>query len=124
MDFVHAIAFGPRGEVWYGTVGNGGGFDRRRTDLAELDHDQLGPEWQYVIPAGIATRGDTTVIGTADGLQVTTDDGAALDRDRRRDRAGGARAGRYGLALLDNEYVRRLSAVTGGWRVRTCGQRW
>ena len=23
MDFVQAIAFGPRGEVWYGTVGNG-----------------------------------------------------------------------------------------------------
>ena len=34
------------------------------------------PEWQYVIPDGIAIRGDTTVVATADGLQITTDDGA------------------------------------------------
>src|SRR4051794_3698834 len=24
-DFVHALAFGPRGQIWYGTVGNGWG---------------------------------------------------------------------------------------------------
>src|SRR5262245_36667102 len=26
MDFVQAIAFGPRGEIWYSTVGNGWGL--------------------------------------------------------------------------------------------------
>ena len=26
MDFVQAIAFGPRNEIWYGTVGNGWGL--------------------------------------------------------------------------------------------------
>ncbi|HZE75825.1 MAG TPA: hypothetical protein VE091_10985, partial [Gemmatimonadales bacterium] len=25
-DYVHAVAFGPRGEIWYGTVGNGWGL--------------------------------------------------------------------------------------------------
>src|ERR1051325_184844 len=25
-DFVHAFGFGPKGEVWYGTVGNGWGL--------------------------------------------------------------------------------------------------
>ena len=34
-----------------------------------------GPEWQYVAPEGISTEGDTTLIGTADGVQVTTDNG-------------------------------------------------
>ena len=39
MDFVNAIAFGPRGEVWYGTVGNGWGrLDGRWQELAQLDH--------------------------------------------------------------------------------------
>jgi hypothetical protein len=64
--------------VWYGTVGNGWGLskDGGRT-WRNWTYDQLGPEWQYVVPAGIATRGDTTVIATADGLQITTDDGAS-----------------------------------------------
>ena len=76
MDFVQAIAFGPRGEVWYGTVGNGWGLSRDggRT-WRNWTYDQLGPEWQYVAPDGIVVRGDTTVIATADGLQITTDDG-------------------------------------------------
>jgi len=75
-DFVHAIAFGPRGEIWYGTIGNGWGLstDNGRT-WKNWTYDQLGPEWQYVAPGGILTLGDTTVIATADGLQVTTDDG-------------------------------------------------
>ena len=76
-DFVHAFGFGPRGQIWYGTVGNGWGLsvDGGKT-WKSWTYDQLGPEWQYVASGGIATRGDTTMIATADGLQVTTDDGA------------------------------------------------
>jgi len=76
-DFVHAFAFGPRGEVWYGTVGNGWGvsLDNGKT-WKNWQYRELGPEWQYVAPNGIATRGDTTYIATADGIKVTGDDGA------------------------------------------------
>jgi len=76
FDFVHAFAFGPRGEVWYGTVGNGWGLsvDNGKT-WKNWEYRQLGPEWQYVAPNGIATRGDTTYIATADGLKITGDDG-------------------------------------------------
>lgn len=119
-DFVHAVAFGPRGQVWYGTVGNGWGvsLDGGRT-WKNWTFDQLGPEWQYVAPDGIATRGDTTVIGTADGLQITVDDGdhwTAIG-----DSAGPPARGPAdtALRLLDNEYVRRLAADRGGWIVAT-----
>src|SRR5690242_9091156 len=76
FDFVNAFAFGPRGEVWYGTVGNGWGLstDDGKT-WTNWELRQLGPEWQYVAPNAIATRGDTTYIGTADGIKVTGDDG-------------------------------------------------
>lgn len=76
-DFVHAIAFGPRDQVWVGTIGNGWGLSRDdgRT-WQNWTFTQLGPEWQYVAPQGIVTVGDTTVIATADGIQLTTDDGA------------------------------------------------
>ena len=120
MDFINAIAFGPRGEVWYGTVGNGWGLS---TDGGKTWRNwtikQLGPEWQYVTPEGISTRGDTTVIGTADGIQVTTDNGehwtAIIDA------TGPAARGPADTAfvLLDDEYVLALSAVKGGWHVRT-----
>ena len=65
-----------RGEIWYGTVGNGWGLslDGGAT-WRNWAYEQLGPEWQYVAPSGIAIRGDTTMIATADGLQITTDDG-------------------------------------------------
>jgi len=76
-DFVHAFAFGPKGQVWYGTVGNGWGLS---TDGGKAwknwEFRQLGPEWQYVAPNGIVTRGDTTYIATADGIKLTWDDGA------------------------------------------------
>ena len=119
-DFVHAIAFGPRGQIWYGTVGNGWGvsLDGGRT-WKNWTYDQLGPEWQYVAPDGIATRGDTTIVATADGLQITTDDGghwiAIVDT------VGPAARGPAdtALALLDNEYVRRLVADREGWTVAT-----
>lgn len=76
-DFVHAFAFGPKGQVWYGTVGNGWGLstDGGKT-WKNWEFRQLGPEWQYVTPNGIVTRGDTTFIATADGIKVTWDDGA------------------------------------------------
>jgi murein DD-endopeptidase MepM/ murein hydrolase activator NlpD len=120
MDFVQAIAFGPRGEVWYGTIGNGWGvsLDGGRT-WRNWAYAQLGPEWQYVIPGGIVTRGDTTVIATADGLQITADDGehwTAID-----DSVGPAARGPADTAirLLSNEYVRRLAADRRGWNVTT-----
>ena len=78
MDFVQAIAFGPRGEVWYGTVGNGWGLSRDGGQTwRNWTFEQLGPGVAVRDrPTGIAVRGDTTVIATADGLQITTDDGA------------------------------------------------
>src|SRR6478672_12609996 len=120
MDFVQAIAFGARGEVWYGTVGNGWGLslDGGRT-WRNWTYDQLGPEWQYVIPAGIAIRGDTTVVATADGLQITTDDGAHWTAIG--DAVGPPAKGPAdtALPLLSNEYVRRFAPDRRGWNVTT-----
>ncbi len=120
MDFINAFAFGPRGEVWYGTVGNGWGLS---TDGGKTWRNwtikQLGPEWQYVTPEGISTRGDTTLIGTADGIQVTTDNGehwvAIIDATGPAARGPADTA----FALLDDEYVLSLLPVKGGWSVRT-----
>ncbi len=77
FDFVHAFGFGPRGQIWYGTIGNGWGLstDGGKT-WRNWEFGQLGPEWQYVTPGGIGTRGDTTYIATADGIKLTFDDGA------------------------------------------------
>src|SRR5919107_1635319 len=75
-NFVHAFGFGSRGEIWYGTVGNGWGLsaDGGKT-WKNWTYNQLGPEWQYVTPSGIVVKADTTVIGTADGLQITVNNG-------------------------------------------------
>ncbi len=116
FDFVNGFGFGPRGEVWYGTVGNGwglstdGGHTWRNWELT-----QLGPEWQYVAPNGVIARGDTTAIGTADGIQITTDDGAHWTAigDTVGPRARGPAD--TALALLDNEYVLRLGRVANRW---------
>ena len=77
FDFVHAFAFGPRGEIWYGTVGNGWGLstDSGKT-WTNWELGQLGPEWQYVAPNGIVTRGDTVYVATADGIKLSADRGA------------------------------------------------
>jgi murein DD-endopeptidase MepM/ murein hydrolase activator NlpD len=119
-DFVHALAFGPRGQVWYGTVGNGWGvsLDGGRS-WKNWTFRQLGPEWQYVAPQGVAIKGDTTVIATADGLQITTDDGAHWIAIV--DAVGPAARGPAdsALPLLPNEYVRRVSADAGGWTLST-----
>jgi murein DD-endopeptidase MepM/ murein hydrolase activator NlpD len=118
FDFVNAIAFGRQGEVWYGTVGNGWGLslDNGRT-WKNWEFAQLGPEWQYVAPSGIVVRGDTVVIGTADGLQVTTDDGAhwmAIG-----DSVGPAARGPADTAIevLPSEYVLAVKAMPGGWMI-------
>jgi murein DD-endopeptidase MepM/ murein hydrolase activator NlpD len=119
-DFVQAFGFGPRGQIWYGTVGNGWGLsvDGGQT-WRSWTYDQLGPEWQYVAPGGIATRGDTTMIGTADGLQITTDDGghwtAVVDSVGPTAKGPADTA----LPLLANEYVRRLAVDERGWIVST-----
>ena len=119
-DFVHALAFGPRGETWYGTVGNGWGLstDGGRT-WRNWGAAELGSEWEYVSPAGIATRGDTTVIATADGLQLTTDDGAhwlaVVD-------SGGVQSlgpADTAIALLASAYVRRVAPDSRGWLIST-----
>jgi murein DD-endopeptidase MepM/ murein hydrolase activator NlpD len=119
-DFVQAFGFGPRGQIWYGTVGNGWGLsvDGGKT-WRSWTYDQLGPEWQYVAAGGIATRGDTTVIATADGLQITTDDGAHWTAIV--DSTGPAAKGPADtvLPLLASEYVRRLGADERGWIVST-----
>ena len=117
---MHAFGFGPRGQIWYGTVGNGWGLslDGGKT-WKSWTFDQLGPEWQYVASGGIAVRGDTTVIATADGLQITTDDGAHWIAIV--DPIGPAAKGPAdtALALLDNEYVRSIAADRRGWLVST-----
>ena len=76
-DFVHALGFGPPGAIWYGTVGNGWGVstDGGKT-WTNWELTQLGPEWQYVTPNGIVTRGDTVYVATADGIKLSGDRGA------------------------------------------------
>ena len=119
-DYVQAVAFGLRGEIWYGTVGNGWGLslDGGRT-WRNWTRAELGPEWQYVSPDGIAVRGDTTVVATADGLQLTTDDGAHWTAVV--DSAGAESLGPAdtALKLLASEYVRRVAADRRGWLVAT-----
>jgi murein DD-endopeptidase MepM/ murein hydrolase activator NlpD len=119
-DFVQALAFGSRGEIWYGTVGNGWGIS---TDNAATWKNwtlkELGPEWQYVTPSGIVVRGDTTVIGTADGLQVTTDNGTKWTAIG--DAAGPTARGPADTvySILPSEYIRRVAADRRGWTVAT-----
>ena len=83
-DFVHAFAFGAHGEIWYGTVGNGWGVstDSGKT-WTNWEFKQLGPEWQYVAPNGIVTRGDTVYIATADGIKLSLRSGSDLGGDHR-----------------------------------------
>jgi murein DD-endopeptidase MepM/ murein hydrolase activator NlpD len=72
-----------------------------------------------VAAGGIATKGDTTVIATADGLQITTDDGGHWTAIV--DSVGPAAKGPAdtALPLLANEYVRRLGTDQRGWIVST-----
>ncbi len=114
-DFVHSIAFGGKGEIWYGTVGNGWGvsFDGGRS-WRNWTLRELGPEWQYVAPAGIVVRGDTTWVGTADGVQMTRDAGAHWSALV--DATGPAARGPADTALviLPSEYIRRIARARTG----------
>jgi hypothetical protein len=114
-NFVHAIAFGPRDQVWVGTIGNGWGLSRNdgRT-WKNWTFTQLGPEWQYVAPQGIVTVGDTTIIATADGLQVTADDGARWYAVV--DAVGPAAKGPADTArrILPTEYLTSLMVLADG----------
>ena len=119
-DFVQAITFGSRGEIWYGTVGNGWGLSLDgATTWRNWTYKDLGPEWQYVAPSGIVVRGDTTLIGTADGLQVTTDNGATWSAMT--DAVGARARGPADTAypILKSEYIRRVAADRRGWNVAT-----
>jgi murein DD-endopeptidase MepM/ murein hydrolase activator NlpD len=119
-DFVQALAFGSRGEIWYGTVGNGWGVSTDNgATWKNWTLKELGPEWQYVVPSGIVVRGDTTVIGTADGLQVTTDNGTKWTAigDAVGPTARGPADTVY--SILPSEYIRRVAADRRGWTVAT-----
>jgi murein DD-endopeptidase MepM/ murein hydrolase activator NlpD len=123
-DFVHAFGFGPRGEIWYGTVGNGWGvsLDDGKT-WKNWTFDQLRPEWQYVAPRGIVTEGDTTYIATADGVQITTNNGASWTALV--DSVGPAAKGPADTALvvLRCEYITRIHFAHGLLALTTpCGR--
>jgi len=115
-DFVHAFGFGLYGEIWYGTVGNGWGLsiDGGRT-WKNWEFGQLGPEWQYVAPNGIVTRGDTTYIGTADGIKLTWDNGATWHVIT--DAIGATTAQDPLWGRLKNQYVLSLSPLYDGLEV-------
>ncbi len=112
FNFINGFAFGPKGQVWYGTVGNGWGLS---TDNGKTWHNwefaQLGPEWQYVAPNGIATLGDTTYIGTADGIKVTGDDGNTWSVIT--DSAGATTAKDPVIGRIPNQYVLAITAFIG-----------
>ncbi|HXI19665.1 MAG TPA: M23 family metallopeptidase, partial [Gemmatimonadales bacterium] len=119
-DFVHAFGFGPRGQIWYGTVGNGWGLSTNDGfSWTNWTFDQLGPEWQYVAPDGIVTHGDTAWVGTADGIQMTTDAGvhwlALVDSIGPPERGPADTA----IVALGNEYVRRIGLGRRGLLVTT-----
>ena len=112
-DFVHAFAFGPRGEIWYGTVGNGWGLstDGGKT-WKNWEFGQLGPEWQYVAPNGIVTRGDTTYIATADGIKLTWDDGQTWRVIT--DSVGTTTAKDPIWGAIKSQYIKKISLVDSG----------
>jgi hypothetical protein len=116
-DFVHAFGFGPKGQVWYGTVGNGWGLstDGGKT-WRNWEYRQLGPEWQYVAPNGILTRGDTTYIATADGIKVTGDDGQTWRVIT--DSIGATTAKDSVSGRIRNQYVRAIWLFQGGTKLR------
>jgi peptidase M23-like protein len=112
FDFVHAFAFGPRGQVWYGTVGNGWGLS---TDNGKTWRNwtgrELGKDWVYVTPNGIVTRGDTTYIATADGIKVTGDDGKTWVVIT--DSAGAATTTDSVIGRIQNQYVLAIALGEG-----------
>src|ERR1700694_1541776 len=130
-DFVHAFAFGPKGQIWYGTVGNGWGVSMGGGKTwKNWEFRQLGPEWQYVTPNGIGTRGDTTYIATADGVKLTWDDGQTWRVIK--DSLGATTAKDSVWATIGNQYAQslvggselRLTHLRGRERSRDGGRTW
>jgi murein DD-endopeptidase MepM/ murein hydrolase activator NlpD len=119
--FVNSIAVARDSvTIWYGTVGNGFGrsTDRGRT-WRNWTFDQLGAEWQYVAPEGIAVHGDTVYIATADGLRRTSDRGATWRCIQAAGgEAGGAVARNDGcterIRSLPNDYLLALDVGPDG----------
>src|SRR2546426_421767 len=111
-DFVHAFGFGPSGAIWYGTVGNGWGLstDGGKT-WTNWELTALGPEWQYVTPNGIVTRGDTVYIATADGIKLSGDRGASWAEIT--DSTGGTTAPHV-VGRIASQYVLALAASPDG----------
>src|SRR5438034_340244 len=114
-DFVHAFGFGPGGEIWYGTVGNGWGLstDGGKT-WTNWELTQLGPEWQYVAPNGIVTRGDTVYIATADGIKLSWDRGATWAEITDSAGAGGAAPPLHDWGRIRSQYVLALALGADG----------
>jgi len=112
FDFVHAFGFGAHDEVWYGTVGNGWGvsLDNGKT-WTNWELKQLGPEWQYVAPNGIVTRGDTVYVATADGIKLSFDRGTTWAEVT--DSAGAATA-QHVWGRVANQYVNAIAAGADG----------
>ncbi|MEE8573373.1 MAG: M23 family metallopeptidase, partial [Gemmatimonadota bacterium] len=110
--FVHAFAFGSRGEVWYGTLGNGWGLsmDGGRT-WANWTFRLLGPEYQYVAPNGIVTRGDTVYVATADGIKVSWDLGRSW---REITDSAGAQTAENPWARIGNQYLLSMAVDEQG----------
>ena len=105
---MQAFAFGPREDVWYGTVGHGWGMSRDGGRTWRLwDARELGAKWQYVAPNGIVLRGDTVFVGTTDGIRYTRDRGATWSRHQPT----------AGVGALPSAYVLALAAArdTGLW---------
>ena len=131
-DFVHAFGFGPRGQTWYGTVGNGWGLstDGGKT-WKNWEFRQLGPEWQYVAPDGILIRGDTTYIATADGIKLTWDDGQtwrvitdSIGATTARDSVWGIVKNQYVLSLGATESTLTIAYPSGWATSRDGGRTW
>src|ERR1700694_4018729 len=130
-DFVHAFAFGPKGQIWYGTVGNGWGVSMGGGKTwKNWEFRQLGPEWQYVTPDGIVTRGDTTYIATADGVKLTWDDGQtwrvitdSLGATTAKDSVWATIGNQYAQSLVGGSEL-RLTHLRGRERSRDGGRTW
>ena len=111
-DFVHAFGFGRGGEVWYGTVGNGWGVSRDGGNTwTNWELKQLGPEWQYVAPNGIVTRGDTVYVATADGIKLSFDRGGTWAEVTD---SIGATTAAHVWGRIANQYVLAIAAGPDG----------
>jgi len=131
-DFVHAFGFGPDGQVWYGTVGNGWGVSKDGGKTwKNWEFSQLGPEWQYVAPNGIVTRGDTTYIATADGIKLTWDDGQtwrvitdSIGATTAKDPVWARLPSQYAVGLATDSAAIIVSTVAGFYGSSNGGRTW